>query len=225
MKLPSLSCQEARMVDQIAMTEFAVPSVILMENAGRNATRILLDQGCTGPVLIACGKGNNGGDGFVMARHLDNREIPVEIFLTANPKELRGDAKINFEIVRESGISVQRLDPENHFQNFKSALAKCDWVVDALLGTGVSGGIKGIYKTVIEEINQSKSKVLSVDIPSGMDCDTGNTLGTCIKANCTVTFVARKKGFDNPESKIHTGIVHVADIGVPRVVLNKIIEN
>ncbi len=224
MQLPSFSCQEVRMVDQIAITDFAVPGVILMENAGQNATRILLEQGCKGPVLIVCGKGNNGGDGFVMARHLDNHDIPVEIFIISSPEELKGDAKINYEIVRKSGIPFQRLDSENSLQDFKSALTKCDWVVDALLGTGVSGEIKGIYKTVIEEINQSKNKVLSVDIPSGMDCDTGNISGTCIKAYCTVTFVARKKGFDNPESKIHTGIVHVADIGVPRAVFKKIIN-
>lgn len=225
MDIPSLSCQSVRMVDQSAMHDFAVPGVILMENAGRNAAEILMKRNMNGPVLIACGKGNNGGDGFVIARHLDNRKIPVQVFLTCSPDELKGDALINFEIIRKSSLPIQLLENEEDMNQFRSSLEKSEWIVDALLGTGVSGEIRGIYRKLIELINQGGLHVMAVDIPSGLDGDTGEILGVAVKAEFTVTFVARKTGFDNPASKEITGDVHVADIGVPRIVLENILSN
>lgn len=216
MTLRSLSCEEVREVDRIAIEKYSIPGIVLMENAGKNATELLIGLQIQGPVLIVCGKGNNGGDGFVIARHLDNRKIPVSLFLTCQPTDLTGDARINCQIIEKSGIPIQLLGTEEGFFQFQSALSEAGCVVDALLGTGISGEVRGIYRDVIEEINRSSCPVFSVDIPSGLDCDSGIPLGTAIKANWTVSFVARKKGYDQSVSIPYTGEVFVAEIGAPR---------
>jgi NAD(P)H-hydrate epimerase len=206
-----LTREQVRAIDRRAIEEFGVPGIVLMENAGRGAAEVLLALGARGPVLACCGKGNNGGDGFVIARHLDNRGLPVRVLLFAKPEELTGDAAINFTIIRRSRVPWEvRNGPP---------LEAAEWIVDALFGTGLAGAVRPPFDAVIAAINSGGAKVLAVDIPSGLDCDTGEPLGPTVRADHTVTFVAAKKGFENPASQQWVGAIHVVDIGAPRAAL------
>lgn len=190
-----------------------------MENAGRGACELLLQQGVRGPAVICAGKGNNGGDGFVIARHLDIAGIPVQILLFCDPAELTGDAAINFRVVQGAEIPLE-VRSQASAEVCAARLAAADWIVDALLGTGLRGEVREPYRTAIAAINQSGKRVFAVDLPSGMDCNTGEPLGVCVRATVTATFVALKTGFvANPQSSEFTGDVRVVGIGAPRKLL------
>jgi len=215
-----LSRDQVRAIDRRAIDEFGVPGAVLMENAGRGAAEVLLALGARGPVVVCCGKGNNGGDGFVIARHLDNHGVPVRVLLFAKPEELTGDAALNHGILRKSGVPIDARAGPVDAEALRRELAPAEWVVDALFGTGLAGAVRPPFDQVIAAINASGAKVLAVDIPSGLDCDTGEPLGPAVRAQHTVTFVAMKKGFTNPVAREWTGEVHVADIGAPRAALS-----
>jgi NAD(P)H-hydrate epimerase len=212
-----LSRDQVRAIDRRAIDDFGVPGVVLMENAGRGAAEVLIRLGISGPVIVCCGKGNNGGDGFVIARHLDNHGQSVRVFLFARPEELTGDAAVNYHIIEKAGLAITRFGPDVAAEALRRELAGAAWVVDALFGTGLSGPVRPPFDRVIEAVNRSGTRVLAVDIPSGLDCDTGQPLGPTVRAEHTVTFVARKKGF--AAAKEWTGEVHVVDIGAPRAAL------
>jgi NAD(P)H-hydrate epimerase len=212
-----LTRDQVRAVDRRAIEDFGVPGVVLMENAGRGTAELLLRLGARGPVVICCGKGNNGGDGFVIARHLDNARVAVRALLFADPAGLTGDAAINYHIIARAGLPItvlagQDITPE-HLQQ---ELAGADWLVDALFGTGLSGPVKAPFDQIFAAINATGRPVLAVDIPSGLDCDTGLPLGTAVRARHTATFVAQKIGFANPAAQEWLGQVHVLAIGAPR---------
>jgi NAD(P)H-hydrate epimerase len=211
-----LTRAQVRDVDRRAIEEFGVPGVVLMENAGRGAAELLLSLGARGPVAICCGKGNNGGDGFVIARHLDNREIAVRVLLFTRPDQLTGDAAINCRIIEQTGIPLMA-EPDT--ATLTTTLAQAAWIVDALFGTGLTGAVRPPLDGVIAAINSSGNPVLAVDIPSGLDCDTGLPLGATVRAAHTVTFVAPKIGFAQPAAREWLGQVHVVDIGAPRAAL------
>jgi NAD(P)H-hydrate epimerase len=215
-----LSRDEVRAIDCRAIEEFGVPGVVLMENAGRGATEVLLGLGVRGPVTICCGKGNNGGDGFVIARHLDIHRVPVRLLLFARPEELTGDAAINYRIVEKSGPPITvRTGPDLDEAALARELAGSEWIADALFGTGLAGPVRSPLDRVIAAINASGARVLAVDIPSGLDCDTGQPLGATVRAQHTVTFVAQKKGFAAPSAREWLGQVHVVGIGAPRILV------
>jgi NAD(P)H-hydrate epimerase len=211
----TLSRLEVRDVDRRAIDEFGLHGVVLMENAGRGATDALCRLGCTGPVIICAGKGNNGGDGFVMARHLAIRGIEARVLLFTAPDQLRGDAAINYRILQRSGLAGTVVPLPIDRDWLDKELANVEWVVDALLGTGTQGSLREPYLTAIEALNQSQKPILAVDLPSGMDCDTGLPLGNCVRARHTATFVALKAGFETPSGREYTGQVEVIDIGIP----------
>lgn len=212
----ALSRDEVRSVDRRAVDEFGMSGVVLMENAGRGCAELLLRQGIGGPVAICCGRGNNGGDGFVIARHLDIAGVDVRVLLLADACTVRGDAETNLRVLQQSGIPIRELPEAGELA---AELSSCEWVVDAMLGTGTSGEIREPYRTAIDAINQSGRRVFAVDLPSGLDCDTGEPLGLCVRAELTATFVAEKQGFENPACRTLTGSVHVIGIGVPRRLL------
>jgi len=217
----SLTRAEVREVDRAAIEDYGVPGVVLMENAGAGAARLLESMGITGPVVIACGKGNNGGDGFVIARHLDNAGHTVRILLACPATDLRGDAAVNLAIVEKSGLDI-RCMAEADQAAWEHELADAAWIVDALLGTGLTGPPAGPISEAIQAINAVRSRgsrVLAVDLPSGLDCDTGKPLGACVVADVTATFVARKQGSDTPGSEAVTGTVEVIGIGAPRAAI------
>ena len=220
--LRPLTRAEVRDVDRRAIEEFVLPGIVLMENAGRNAARLLHDRAPLARIAIACGKGNNAGDGFVMARHLENLGHDVRLLLAAEPAEYRGDAAINWRVAEKAGIPALVLTTGS-CQAWEQALAGADWIVDALLGTGAKGAPRGGIAMAFEAINSAarrwKTLVYAVDLPSGMDCETGTAAGVCVRADVTATFVARKIGFDQPAAAQWLGEVHVLDIGVPKRLL------
>jgi NAD(P)H-hydrate epimerase len=216
-----LARQEVRELDRLAVEEYSVPSVVLMENAGANVARLLEAQGITGPVAISCGRGNNGGDGFVIARHLEAAGHQVRVLLAAAPDAYAGDAAINLRIVERSGSSIICLATADEAA-WRRELAGAAWIVDALLGTGAVGPPRGALAIAITAINDVRAaagdfaaRVLAVDLPSGLDADTGEAAGACVRADHTATFVAEKAGFANPAAAAFTGTVHVLGIGAP----------
>jgi NAD(P)H-hydrate epimerase len=215
-----LSRAEVRDLDRRAIEEWGLPGVVLMENAGRGTAELLLSLGIHGRVVVCCGKGNNGGDGFVVARHLDNRGVPVGVLLFADAAGLQGDAAINYRVLARSGVPLTvhagGTLPE---ETVRQELADADWVVDALFGTGLSSPVRAPFDRVIALINASGAKVLAVDLPSGLDCDTGQPLGPTVRAQHTATMAAWKKGFRAPAAQPWLGQVHLIDIGVPRRLL------
>jgi NAD(P)H-hydrate epimerase len=212
-----LSREQARELDRRAMEEFGVPGVVLMENAGRGMAELLQGLGITGRVVVCCGRGNNGGDGFVIARHLDNASIPVRVLLFGDPERLAGDAAVNYRILVRGGVSTEVFAGETvDEEKLRQELAGVDWVVDALFGSGLSGPVRPPFDRVIETINASGVRIFAVDIPSGLDCDTGRPMGATIHAQHTATVVALKVGFVQPEAAAWLGQVHVVGMGVPR---------
>lgn len=211
-----LTREQVRSIDRRAVEEYGVPGVVLMENAGRGAAEWLLELGARGPVAVCCAGGNNGGDGFVIARHLDLHRVPVEVFLFADPATLKGDAAVNYHILDRAGFPVRLHGEALDGTALRQELAKAEWIVDALFGTGLSGPVRRPFDQVIAAVNDSPARVLAVDIPSGLDCDTGRPLGPTVRADYTATFVAQKKGFTEPAAAEWVGQVRVFHIGAPR---------
>jgi NAD(P)H-hydrate epimerase len=220
MKTRPLSRAEVRGIDARAAEELGLPTLVLMENAGRGAAALLGERAAAGArVVIACGPGNNGGDGGVVARHLDAWGYAVRVVWFAHPGRLSGDAAVQFRILEASGIEQQAwpgpVDPGWLDELFRGA----DWVVDGLLGTGLTRPVEGPMRAVIEAMNRSSKPILALDLPSGLDADTGRPQGVAIRATITATFVAPKLGFAAPGAEAFTGAVHVVEIGVPRRIL------
>jgi NAD(P)H-hydrate epimerase len=214
MELTVLTRQQVREFDHRAITEFGVPSLVLMENAGRGAAELLLALGIHGAVAICCGKGNNGGDGLVMARHLQNHGVSVAVHLFARPEDLSQEAAVHWHIIEKAGITAQ-IWTEVSDVPLTQELAKAEWIVDALFGTGLEGPVRAPLDRVISTINASPGSVFAVDIPTGLNADTGEPMGATIRARHTATFVASKTGFTNPAARIWLGEVSVIDIGAP----------
>ena len=215
----TLTREQVREIDRRAIEDYGLPGVVLMENAGRGVAELLVRLGIAGPVVLCAGRGNNGGDGFVIARHLENRGDDVRVLLFCDPGDLRGDAAVNYRVLEKAGTPLGIMGTAPDADELDEELARADWIVDALLGTGTQGQIREPYITTIQRINAAGKKVLAVDLPSGLDCDTGRPLGDCLRADHTATFVAIKQGFEAPGADQWTGTVHVIDIGVPRKLL------
>ncbi|MCP4450247.1 MAG: NAD(P)H-hydrate epimerase [Planctomycetes bacterium] len=211
----TMTREQVRGFDRHAIEVLKIPGTVLMENAGLACARTalsMLAKPCKNRVCILCGTGNNGGDGYVIARHLRNHGVHVELFVFGDMARVTGDALVHLTILRHLNVAVQSLP---HDQVMDSTwLQSSDLLVDALLGTGLKGGLRGPYKQLIETINRAGVPVLAVDIPSGLDCDTGVPLGAAVKADRTVSLVALKAGFLNPDAAQYTGQVTVASIGV-----------
>jgi len=222
MILRPLAREEVRAVDRRAIEEYGLPGIVLMENAGRNTAMLLHALGPGMRVAIVCGRGNNAGDGFVIARHLENLGHEVRLLLACRRTDLRGDAAINAAVATHAGIPMVDLT-DGTADDWAAAVAGADWIVDAVLGTGASGPPRGSLAVAIRAIRAAREaggvRVLAVDLPSGLDCDTGDAPGDCVRADLTATFVAPKLGFGRPGAAALTGTVEVIDIGVPRRLL------
>jgi NAD(P)H-hydrate epimerase len=215
-----LTREQVRELDRRAIEEYGVPGIVLMENAGRSMAERLRTLGVNGLVVICCGKGNNGGDGFVMARHLDNAGVQVRVLLFGDPSQLADDAAVNYRILTASGIPLELftgvdLDEERLHRQ----LANADWIVDALFGSGLRGAIQPPFDRIIAAINAAPARVFAVDVPSGLDSDTGRPLGSAVRAHHTGTVAALKKGFLEPSAAPWVGQVHIIDMGAPRALL------
>jgi len=215
-----MSRDEVRAFDNWAVNTLGIPGVVLMENAGRSCAEFIagkLSEETLPKVCVFCGTGNNGGDGFVIARHLSNTGLRVTVVVCGDRSKIKGDAKTNLDILERVGQPVRQFDLEQgNIPRQVQALADgADMIVDALFGTGLSGQLDGKYRQLIESINSQRCPIVAVDIPSGLNCDTGHLLGAAIKATYTVTFVAVKKGFRvASNASDYTGEIFVASIGV-----------
>ena len=215
-----MSRDEVRAFDAWAINTVGIPGVVLMENAGCSCAELIKKElaGVTNPkVCIFCGTGNNGGDGYVIARHLLNSGFEVVVVVCGDRKKIKGDAKKNLDILEGMGQPIKQLNlkDSNIPGQVEAFSANADMLVDSLFGTGLSGQLSNEYKQLIESINARRCPILAVDIPSGLDCDTGKHLGAAIKANYTVTFVAVKKGFTSTNTAVpYTGEIFVASIGI-----------
>jgi NAD(P)H-hydrate epimerase len=213
-----LSAEESRNVDWLAKSQGHIMGIVLMENAGRGIAEILLAENPKGKVVICCGRGNNGGDGFVIARHLNAAGVDVQVLLFADPKELVGDACMNHAIIAHSDIPMKVLTSPSA-EDLKSIFKDAVWVVDALVGTGQKGALRSPFDIVVRQINESGAKVLAVDLPSGLDADTGIASDPTIKAAITATMVKPKTGFQNPDAQAYLGKLMVVGIGLPKWLL------
>ncbi len=218
-KFDLMTKEQVRAVDSWAINTLGISGVVLMENAGRSCAELIKEKLKAIPdpkVCIFCGTGNNGGDGYVIARHLLNSGFEVIVVICGDRMKVKGDAKINLDILEKLGRPVEQLNlkEDDVPARVKAFTADVDMIVDGLFGTGLSGPLRDDYIQLIESINACDCPVLAVDIPSGLDCDTGRPLGAAVKASCTVTFVAVKKGFISESAASYTGEIYVASIGV-----------
>ncbi len=217
--MQALTREQIREIDRRAIEEYGIAGVVLMENAGRNAAELIranlreMDQPAA--VCILCGRGNNGGDGFVIARHLFNAGLRVEIILFADPEKLAPDAKVNHDIAHKMEIPIRPFAESDA----AACVSRARVVVDALLGTGFSGEVRPPLDRAIELINSADHALkVAIDVPSGLDCNTGRPAAATVRADLTITFVAPKVGFARAAE--YTGRVLTADIGAPRTLLN-----
>lgn len=225
MSVPTLTRAQVRDVDRRAIEDYGLPGVVLMENAGRGVVELLCRLGCSGPIVICAGKGNNGGDGFVIARHLAIRGIRTTVVLCCDREVLQGDAAIHYRVLQRAGLAGKVLGHDIALDELRLLLKSADWIVDALLGTGAQGPVRDSFVSVIAAMNDSGRRVLAVDLPSGMDCDTGVVANVCVRASATATFVARKPGFDAAGAASLTGTVHIIDIGIPPQLLDELVNS
>jgi NAD(P)H-hydrate epimerase len=222
-----LSREQSRALDRRAIEVLGIPGIVLMENAGRGMAELLLSLGARDRVVVCCGKGNNGGDGLVIARHLSNAGVTVCVLFIGDPAALPADAHVNYSIVERmsaherthrparGGLSLAALEGEWQDAVLAPELAAAEWVVDALFGSGLRGAVPPPFDRVITAINFAPAKVLAVDIPSGLDSDTGRPGGPTIRADHTATVAAWKKGFVEATAAEWLGEVHVIDMGIP----------
>jgi len=220
MEEPAATRDEIRDFDRYAIETLGLPGIVLMENAGRQiaeAARAMLAGRKKPRVVILAGPGNNGGDGFVVARHLAMAGIRAEVFLVAPREKIVGDADTNLRILEAMGFQIRVLagKVEAVLGELRPLLAEADLVVDGLLGTGTRGEIREPYASAIGAVNDARRPVLAIDIPSGLDPDTGKPLGPTVRATKTVTMAAVKVGFRKPGAAEYTGEVVLADLGVP----------
>jgi len=221
---PLVTASESRQFDQLA-EKAGLPSLVLMENAALRIAEVLQQHFELDPpkrIVIVCGKGNNGGDGMALARHLSNIGFQVQVFLLAEPSELKGDAATNYKVAVNIGIPIQPIVSSEQLPQLIEPLQSADLVVDALLGTGITGEVRGLYAEVIPLITHHASRILSVDIPSGINSDTGEICGVAVRADATVTLGAVKLGLMLFPGADYAGDLFVGSLGIPDSLLTKL---
>ena len=230
--------KEMKEIDKKAIEELGIPGAVLMENAGLGLFEIIQEefitpQGSGGfrgegicplplRVGIVCGKGSNGGDGFVLARHLSNNGVVVSIFLLGKIQDIKGDALTNLNILLNTGFKVEEMTTKKDVQRFSQICNQFDLIVDAIFGTGFKGKVKGVAKEIINILNKSGVPILAVDVPSGMNANDGSIEGVCVQADFTGTMCLPKRGLFLYPGKDYAGDIAVIDIGVPPKLWNNI---
>ena len=218
-----LNSSQMREADRRTIDEIGIPSIVLMENAGRQVVAAMEASFEDLPerhVAVLCGRGNNGGDGFVVARTLLHRGIDVSVFVLGVVAEVRGDARTNLEILGRLGVTVVEIADGQAWELHFSEISSCDLIVDALFGTGLRTPLQGMLETVVADINGSGIPVVAVDLPSGMSADTPDLIGDAIEAAVTVTLGAPKLPLVLPPAEMQAGDIIIADIGIPDDVLD-----
>jgi len=219
----SVTAAQMRAIDRAAIDVYGVPAARLMERAGTAVTvEALKIAKKTASILVVSGYGNNGGDGFVTARQLIDSGFHVTVFLAGKPKLLTPEAEDNLGELIKRGNRAEMLSDIEGIDKAFEALGTCDLVIDAIFGTGIHGVLEEFYKVLIEKLNSLGAAVISIDLPSGLDADTGRACPVAVQAFKTVALAFPKTGFKNPESKKYTGEVVIADIGIPAAAADEI---
>jgi NAD(P)H-hydrate epimerase len=217
-----LSAAQMREADRYTVEDIGIPSLVLMENAGRQvvaAIEATFDAQLNGRIAVLCGRGNNGGDGFVVARTLLQRGIDTAVFVIGAVNDVKGDARINLEILGRLGVTVVEINDEQSWELHFSEIGKCSLIVDAIFGTGLKAPAAGMMETVIADINATDIPVVAIDLPSGLSADTPQLVGDCVEASMTVTLAAPKLPLVLPPGEARAGDVVIADIGIPSEVI------
>ena len=212
------TAEELKEIDRRCVWDYRIPTLLLMEHAGRGAAQVAIQMNpARRQTVIVAGKGNNGGDGLVVARFLRFARIPVKVWLLGAASGLpRTSAPwYNLQMVKHLGIPLVHFMDASQMPELRKDIRNAGLIVDALLGTGVSGEVRQPYREIIGMINESGNRVLAIDVPSGLDADTGEPLGIAVRATKTATFAALKTGFATAQSREHCGEIILVDIGVP----------
>jgi hydroxyethylthiazole kinase-like uncharacterized protein yjeF len=216
---------EMQQMDRMAIEEIGIPGIVLMENAGRGAARFFLEHftpSSNDNVVILCGRGNNGGDGYVVARHLGQAGINVSIAILSQVDRISGDALMNLDIIRRMDLEIHEITDIEKWENFRHRLQHAHFIVDAILGTGLNAPVRGFYRTVIENLHKIHKPVMSIDVPSGLNADSGQVMGAAVQADLTVTFGFPKLGLTVFPGAGLAGRLVGIDIGIPACVSEKI---
>lgn len=219
-----LTSKQMKEIDRVAIEEMGILGPTLMENAGLQIFQNIqkrFSELTKEKIVIVAGKGNNGGDGFVVARHLFNHGAEPEVLLLASKKEVKGDAAVNLKIADEIGIKIHEVCSPKDLNLHKGKIFLATLLVDAVFGTGLTKPAEGLYVKVIELINKSKAYTIAVDIPSGLSSDTFQIIGPCVKADLTVTLAAPKISHVFPPAEEYVGKLEVADISIPSFLFDK----
>ena len=217
-----LNAAQMREADRFTIEDIGIPSLVLMENAGRQVVAALeaaYEPRLEGRVAVLCGRGNNGGDGFVVARTLMQRGVDVAVFLIGSVADVRGDARANLDILGRIGATVVEVGDEQTWELHFSEISQCTLIVDAIFGTGLKSALAGMMETVVADVNASGIPIVSIDLPSGLSADTPHLIGDCIDASMTVTLATPKLPLVLPPGETHAGDVVIADIGIPSEVV------
>ncbi len=221
----SLSREQLRRVDQDAVSQYGMSSLILMENAGRGAAELIHQHYGAADhsrAIIICGPGNNGGDGCVIARHLHNRNWQTTVFVSGELDRLAPDTHANLSILEKMAMDITMANADQVCEKLAASDHTHDVIVDCLLGTGFTGDVRSPTDMLIRQMNHiNKRATVAIDLPSGLDCDTGKASNATIRADLTITFVAKKIAFDQPDATNYTGRIEVTDIGAPRELIAK----
>ncbi|GAA0733910.1 NAD(P)H-hydrate dehydratase [Clostridium oceanicum] len=217
------SCEISRKIDSYCINNLGIPGIVLMENA---VLKVIdnIDLNNYHNFVVVCGSGNNGGDGLGVARHLYTLNKNVKVFLIGSSKKLSNDCKVNYEILKNMKVNITKVENIEDVTNLRDAINKSDMVIDSIFGTGITRDVAGVYDSVISIINENSKYTLSIDVPSGLNGDTGEVQGNCIKANKTVSFQLYKEGFLNYGTDKFTGKIVVTSIGIPEKVIDKFYE-
>jgi ADP-dependent NAD(P)H-hydrate dehydratase / NAD(P)H-hydrate epimerase len=220
-----LNTQQMREADRRTIDEIGIPAIVLMENAGRQAVAAMeaaFDDLATSHVGVLCGRGNNGGDGFVIARTLVQRGVETSVFLLGSVADVRGDARTNLEVLGRIGLTVVEITNAQEWELHFSEISRCELLVDAILGTGFHGQLSGLLETVVADVNGLGVPVVAIDLPTGVSADTADVEGEAIEASMTVTLAAPKIPLVLPPADSHSGDLVIADIGIPLPLLDEV---
>ena len=211
--MKTITASQAKLLDKKAREIYGLSTLILMENAGRAVAEEIIKLKKR-KIAIFCGKGNNGGDGFVCARHLFTGGIKPDVFLAGKLPEVKGEARLNLDILLRLKHKIFEIDEKN-VNLLKEKICRYDLIVDAIFGVGLKGNVEGFFRDLIKLINSSKAYVVSIDVPSGLDANTGEASWACVRADKTVTFIAKKCGMVKGKGPGYCGKIIVKDLGFP----------
>ncbi len=220
-----VKAHEMQEMDRLTIGETGIPGIVLMENAARGAARVFLehfspDEGSR--VLILCGRGNNGGDGYVMARYLSQAGLKINVVVLAELDRISGDALTNLEIIKRMDPDICEVPDTSRISELRRRLGECDYIVDGIFGTGLNSRVKGFYAQVLEETNAAGKPLMAIDMPSGLNADTGQIMGVALKADLTVTFGFPKLGQILFPGAGLVGRLARIDIGIPKSVSERV---